>query len=304
MEYEHPLYNPASVAAQRRLPAIERRAARVRRGLPRLGLPRGRRPLRGWPRPSTWGCRGDGRAGASGRERSATARRRLRGPRSATPGAAVPAHVRAPPRTPGWSTSTTCPTTGVAGRFEARDHLGDPTARSARTSRRSWPTTASSWRGGRILMAAHARAFGYCFNPISVFWCLDDRAAGGHGRRGAQHLRRPARLPGPPRRAGPGQVPKAMYVSPFHGTDGTYDLAVPVPGDRLHIAVTLRTRRRRRLQRVAHRHAHRRDPRCPPQAWRAAPAALRGSRSSAPTASGCGPADCRCNPGRPTTRKA
>ena len=32
-----------------------------------------------------------------------------------------------------------------------------------------------------------------------------------------------------------------MYVSPFHGTDGTYELAVPVPGERLDIAVTLRT---------------------------------------------------------------
>ena len=30
-----------------------------------------------------------------------------------------------------------------------------------------------------------------------------------------------------------------MYVSPFHGTDGRYELAVPTPGDRLHVAVTL-----------------------------------------------------------------
>ena len=34
---------------------------------------------------------------------------------------------------------------------------------------------------------------------------------------------------------------KQMYVSPFHGTDGTYELAVPPPGDRLQIAVTMRT---------------------------------------------------------------
>ncbi|HEY0645571.1 MAG TPA: DUF1365 family protein, partial [Nocardioides sp.] len=33
---------------------------------------------------------------------------------------------------------------------------------------------------------------------------------------------------------------KAMYVSPFHGVDGTYDVAVPIPTDRLHVAVTLR----------------------------------------------------------------
>ena len=29
-------------------------------------------------------------------------------------------------------------------------------------------------------MAANARAFGYCFNPISVFWCYD--RDGGPGR--------------------------------------------------------------------------------------------------------------------------
>ncbi len=29
-------------------------------------------------------------------------------------------------RAPGWSTSTTCPTTACSARFEARDHLGDP----------------------------------------------------------------------------------------------------------------------------------------------------------------------------------
>jgi DUF1365 family protein len=34
---------------------------------------------------------------------------------------------------------------------------------------------------------------------------------------------------------------KQMYVSPFHGTDGTYQLAVPIPGERLDIAVALRS---------------------------------------------------------------
>ena len=46
MEYEHPLYNPTSVAAQSRLPEIDTAAHRLRRRLPRLGLPRGRRALR------------------------------------------------------------------------------------------------------------------------------------------------------------------------------------------------------------------------------------------------------------------
>ena len=47
--------------------------------------------------------------------------------------------------------------------------------------------------GGRVLMAANARAFGYCFNPISVFWCFDrDGATGGvivevHNTYGGRH---------------------------------------------------------------------------------------------------------------------
>ena len=46
MRYAHPVYTPASVAAQARLPAAEHEPCRLRRRLPRLGLPRGRRALR------------------------------------------------------------------------------------------------------------------------------------------------------------------------------------------------------------------------------------------------------------------
>jgi DUF1365 family protein len=43
-----------------------------------------------------------------------------------------------------------------------------------------------------------------------------------------------------PDEQGRAQTDKAMYVSPFHGVDGVYDVAVPLPTDRLHVAVTLR----------------------------------------------------------------
>jgi uncharacterized protein len=43
-----------------------------------------------------------------------------------------------------------------------------------------------------------------------------------------------------PDEQGRARTEKAMYVSPFHGVDGTYDVAVPIPTDRLHVAVTLR----------------------------------------------------------------
>jgi uncharacterized protein len=91
-------------------------------------------------------------------------------------------------------------------------------------------------------MAANARALGFCFNPVSVFWCWD-RAGRPvatvlevHNTYGDRH----AYLVHPDRQ-GRAATPKAMYVSPFHGTDGTYEVAVPVPGDRLDVAVTLHT---------------------------------------------------------------
>lgn len=93
---------------------------------------------------------------------------------------------------------------------------------------------------GRILLAAQPRALGFCFNPISVWWCLDTsgdvvatvvEVHNTYGDRHAYLLSTSA-----DHRA---QVPKAMYVSPFHGVDGSYDVIVPLPGSRLDLSVTL-----------------------------------------------------------------
>ncbi len=134
------------------------------------------------------------------------------------------------------------PDHGRLGRFEARDHLGDPN-RSIRANVDSFLAGHGvDLSGGRVLMAANARALGYCFNPISVHWCFDAEAnlAGvivevhnTYGDRQAYFVH--------PDEQGRATTPKQMYVSPFHGVDGTYDLAVPIPGRKLHIAVTLTT---------------------------------------------------------------
>jgi hypothetical protein len=96
--------------------------------------------------------------------------------------------------------------------------------------------------GGNVLMAANARAFGNGFNPISVFWCFDAEQALAaaivevHNTYGGRH----AYVVHPDER-GRARVDKSLYVSPFHGTDGWYDVRVPVPGDDLFISVTLHT---------------------------------------------------------------
>jgi DUF1365 family protein len=134
------------------------------------------------------------------------------------------------------------PDHGLLGRFEARDHLGDP-GRTIRDNLEAFLADHGvTLDGGRVLMAAHPRAFGHCFNPISVFWCWDrdGRPAATvvevHNTYGDRH----AYLVHPDEH-GRATTPKAMYVSPFHGTDGRYELAVPPPDDRLRLAVTLRT---------------------------------------------------------------
>jgi DUF1365 family protein len=134
------------------------------------------------------------------------------------------------------------PDHGLLGRFAARDHLGRPDRTIRENLEAFLAAHGVDLGGGRVLMAAHARAFGYCFNPISVFWCFgadgDQRAVvvEVHNTYGDRH----AYLVHPDAQ-GRASTPKQMYVSPFHGTDGRYELAVPTPGDRLHVAVTLHT---------------------------------------------------------------
>jgi predicted NAD/FAD-binding protein/DUF1365 family protein len=237
MEYEHPLYTPESVAAQRRLPEIDTDRVAfagayhgwgfhedgARSGLAaatRLGLP--------WTR-STQVLPAPGRFETTIRHTRRTPFRRSFEHSSTT-----------------WLVDLDdLPDHGVLARFEARDHLGSP-ERSLRANVEAFladngVSLGDGERPGTILMAAHPRSLGYCFNPISVFWCFDDAGhqAGVvvevHNTYGDRH----AYLVHPDEQ-GRARTEKAMYVSPFHGVDGTYDIAVPVPTDRLHVAVTLR----------------------------------------------------------------
>ena len=234
MEYEHPLYNPTSVAAQRRLPEINTDRVAF------AGAYHG------------WGFHEDGaRSGLAAAERLGLAwpesgfeARCARASTTVETPAIYDATIRHTRRKPFRRAFTHRSHTWLV----ELDDLPDTVCSGG--SRRA--TTSTSTRflaehdldvaGGRVLMAANARAFGYCFNPISVFWCWDadgDLAATVvevHNTYGDRH----AYLVHSDEQ-GRATVPKAMYVSPFHGTDGTYELAVPVPGERLDIAVTLVT---------------------------------------------------------------
>jgi hypothetical protein len=92
----------------------------------------------------------------------------------------------------------------------------------------------------RILMLTGARALGYVFNPITVFWCYDHAGApcalvaevhNTYGDRHAYVLR--------PEVDGATRVEKRMYVSPFNRIEGTYRISAGEPEASLWVSVTL-----------------------------------------------------------------
>ncbi|SDS53471.1 Predicted NAD/FAD-binding protein [Nocardioides scoriae] len=244
MQYEHPIYTPASVAAQRLLPEIDTERVVF------AGAYHG------------WGFHEDGaRSGVDAAARLGVewGPARVRVPalevsREPTAYATTIRHTRRRPFRRSFSHRSTTwlvdldhlpdhgVLRGVKGSFEARDHLGDPDGTLKGNVEHFLRLNGVETDGGRIVMAANARALGHCFNPISVFWChrRDGDLAGVvvevHNTYGDRH----AYLVHPDEQ-GRARTEKQMYVSPFHGTDGWYDVAVPTPGQRLRVAVTLHT---------------------------------------------------------------
>ena len=199
MVYEHPQYTPGVAEGAAADPRARRRAAGLRRRLPRLGIPRGRRPVRPQGRRPAGPRLGPARrAPAALRSISGEPGPPARcsgGPMSApcrAPAAIYRtsiAHVRRTPlrnaftyRSYSWYVDVDHlpqlprllrPLAG----FRVEDHLGDPDGTLRGNVERYLATQGITLDGGRITMLASARVFGHVFNPLSVFWCHD--AAGG-----------------------------------------------------------------------------------------------------------------------------
>lgn len=125
--------------------------------------------------------------------------------------------------------------------FRARDHLGSP-EKSIRENLDAWlGHQGVHLRGGQVLMLTTPRALGHVFNPLSVYWChrpdgaLVCVVAEVHNTYGERHCY----LLHPDSR-GQAEAPKEFYVSPFLAVEGTYRMRLPLPGDRLSLAITLR----------------------------------------------------------------
>jgi uncharacterized protein len=135
-------------------------------------------------------------------------------------------------------------------RFDARDHLGDPT-RAIRDNVVEWVGEHGiDVSRDRIVMLANPRMLGYVFNPITVYWCLRSRPAEGastfddavrcvvaevHNTYGGRHCYLLT-----PDGAGRASVDKALYVSPFNPVDGSYDMRFTLPADLVHVGIVLR----------------------------------------------------------------
>jgi predicted NAD/FAD-binding protein/DUF1365 family protein len=268
MEYEHPLYTPESVAAQARLAEIDTERVAF------AGAYHG------------WGFHEDGaRSGLAAAERLGLVWGGFEDPVTAQTGiyATTIRHTR---RTP-WKRSFThrshtwlvdldaLPDHGllapVLGSFEARDHLGSPDRTIRQNVADFLRLHGVELGAGRVMMAAQPRAFGYCFNPITVFWvsptdadpCVVVEVHNTYGDRHAYLVH--------PDQHGRATTTKQLYVSPFHGTDGTYDLTVPTPAEQLLIGVNLTTDDGATFNASLAGYPH------DSGALRAAPAALRGA---------------------------
>jgi len=142
-----------------------------------------------------------------------------------------------------WSTRRPAPA-----RFDRRDHFGDP-GQSLDTSVRDLVEQRSGRRpGGPVRLLTHLRYFGYCFNPVSFYYCFDpadtrvetivaEVTSTPWGERHCYVLDAPL-TPATDRyqryRSG-----KNLHVSPFMPMELTYDWSFNTPGEHLNVHMAL-----------------------------------------------------------------
>ncbi|MFJ4716466.1 DUF1365 domain-containing protein [Streptomyces sp. NPDC088785] len=125
-------------------------------------------------------------------------------------------------------------------RFDPRDHFTGraPTLRAGLDA--FLAEHGVDLAGGDVLMFAHARVFGYVFNPLTLYWChgpdgaLRCVVAEVHNTYGERHgyLLYPDG-------SGRATTGKEFYVSPFFPVDGRYRMRLPAPGGRVDLTVRL-----------------------------------------------------------------
>jgi len=130
---------------------------------------------------------------------------------------------------------------------QPKPHLRSPISDSlsAKASLLSWISSQglSIPADTRVLLLTHCRVFGYIFNPVSFYFCLDaqDRPLCAVAEVGNTFGEQKPFLLGPEHFDGEGRfrhlVPKHFYVSPFSALDLAFDFKLRVPGEQLDIHI-------------------------------------------------------------------
>ena len=130
-------------------------------------------------------------------------------------------------------------------RFNDSDHLPAAEGLGTKAAILAWITSQglSLPADTRVLLLTHCRVFGYIFNPVSFYFCLDDRnrpfcaiaEVGNTFGELKPFLLGPEHFDGEDRfhRI----VPKYFYVSPFSALDLEFDFKLRVPGEQLDIHI-------------------------------------------------------------------
>ena len=123
-------------------------------------------------------------------------------------------------------------------RFRRADYLGDAAIPLEQAVRDLVERKTGRRPEGRIALLTHLRYFGYCFNPVSFYYCFD--LAGQVQAVVAEVTNTPwgercAYVLGPHYST----TRKAMHVSPFMPMDLYYDWRFTAPGERLGVGMAL-----------------------------------------------------------------
>jgi DUF1365 family protein len=143
----------------------------------------------------------------------------------------------------------------AAAAFHRADHLGEPATPLDDCVRKLVAERTGHVPEGPIGLLTQLRFWGFCFNPVSFYYCWD--ASGERvetlvaevhntpwNERYCYVLAREGKAGGPMLRF---RGAKAFHVSPFMGMDQTYHWKVAEPGETLHVSIASEEEGRGRL---------------------------------------------------------
>lgn len=122
-------------------------------------------------------------------------------------------------------------------RFRRSDYHGDRAIDLATAVRNTVEARLGIRPAGPIRVLTNLRSLGLCFNPVSFYYCFDDRE-----ERLQAVLAEVTNTPWRERHSyvlegGTGRIDKQLHVSPFMPMDQSYHFSAATPGERLSVTI-------------------------------------------------------------------